>query len=103
MYLGRVWGPYSTVVYAYTYMADIIFPGGWDNWNDPVRENTVHYGQYRCSGVGAKEIKRVPWSRELSSKEVVSFFNWWRGVDHINDISYQFDSKKWLHYHPGPE
>jgi pectin methylesterase-like acyl-CoA thioesterase len=39
MYLGRAWGSYSRVVFAYTYIADIIFPERWDNWNDPTRES----------------------------------------------------------------
>lgn len=38
VYLGRAWGAYSRVVYAYTYLADIIVPEGWQNWNLPERE-----------------------------------------------------------------
>ena len=33
MYLGRPWGPYSTVVFANTYMDDILFPKGWEDWD----------------------------------------------------------------------
>jgi len=69
MFLGRAWAPYSTVLYAYTYMADIIVPKGWDNWNDPSRDKTAHYGQYKCCGAGASETKRVAWSHELSPTE----------------------------------
>ncbi len=36
--LGRAWGPYSRVVYAYTYMENSIIPFGWSNWNDAYRE-----------------------------------------------------------------
>lgn len=38
LYLGRAWGPFSTVVFAYTYMDNIIIPKGWYNWGDPTRE-----------------------------------------------------------------
>ncbi|XP_071724749.1 probable pectinesterase 53, partial [Rutidosis leptorrhynchoides] len=38
LYLGRAWGPLSRVVFAYTYMDDIIIPKGWYNWGDPNRE-----------------------------------------------------------------
>ncbi|GFP86747.1 probable pectinesterase 53 [Phtheirospermum japonicum] len=38
LYLGRAWGPFSRVVFAYTYMDNIIIPKGWYNWGDPSRE-----------------------------------------------------------------
>uniref|UniRef100_A0A453AMY2 Pectinesterase n=1 Tax=Aegilops tauschii subsp. strangulata TaxID=200361 RepID=A0A453AMY2_AEGTS len=38
LYLGRAWGTFSRVVFAYTYMDDIIVPRGWYNWGDPSRE-----------------------------------------------------------------
>lgn len=75
VYLGRAWGRYSRVVFAYTYMADIIFPQGWNNWNDPTRESTVFYGQYKCSGPGANVTGRVSWSHELSDQEAAPFLS----------------------------
>ncbi|KAE8675023.1 putative pectinesterase 53 [Hibiscus syriacus] len=53
LYLGRAWGPFSRVDFAYTYMDNIILPKGWYNWGDPNREMTVFYGQYNCTGPGA--------------------------------------------------
>jgi pectinesterase len=38
LYLGRAWGTFSRVVFAYTYMDNIIIPRGWYNWGDPTRE-----------------------------------------------------------------
>jgi pectinesterase len=38
VYLGRAWGPYSRVVFAFTEFAAIIKPEGWYNWGDPARE-----------------------------------------------------------------
>ena len=38
LYLGRAWGPFSRVVFAYTYMDNIIIPKGWSDWGDPTRE-----------------------------------------------------------------
>jgi pectinesterase len=38
-YLGRAWGPYSRVVFAFTEFADIINPAGWYIWpGDAARE-----------------------------------------------------------------
>lgn len=42
LYLGRAWGPFSRVVFAYTYMDNIIIPKGWYNWGDPSREMYVN-------------------------------------------------------------
>ncbi|KAJ4847157.1 hypothetical protein Tsubulata_036539 [Turnera subulata] len=70
LYLGRAWGTFSTVVFAYTYMDKIITPTGW----------TVFYGQYKCSGPGANYGKRVSWSRELTQQEAKPFIS----VDFIN-------------------
>jgi len=41
LYLGRAWGTFSRVVFAYTYMDNIIIPRGWYNWGDPNREMCV--------------------------------------------------------------
>ncbi|KAJ8443630.1 hypothetical protein Cgig2_019612 [Carnegiea gigantea] len=73
LYLGRAWGTFSRVVFAFTYMDRIISPDGWYDWGDKNRDMTVFYGQYKCSGPGADYGKRVKWSRELTSQEAQPF------------------------------
>ncbi|XP_011093643.1 probable pectinesterase 53 isoform X1 [Sesamum indicum] len=75
LYLGRAWGPFSRVVFAYTYMDNIIIPKGWHDWGDPSRQLTVFYGQYKCRGAGASFAGRVSWSRELSDEEAKPFIS----------------------------
>ncbi|XP_030541671.1 probable pectinesterase 53 isoform X2 [Rhodamnia argentea] len=75
LYLGRAWGPFSRVVFAYTWMDNIIIPKGWYNWGDPSREMTVFYGQYKCIGPGASFAGRVSWSRELTDEEAKPFLS----------------------------
>ncbi|XP_057967358.1 probable pectinesterase 53 [Malania oleifera] len=75
LYLGRAWGPFSRVVFAYTYMDNIIIPKGWYNWGDPNRELTVFYGQYKCTGPGASFAGRVSWARELTDQEAKPFIS----------------------------
>lgn len=41
LFLGRAWGTFSRVVFAYTYMDKIITPRGWYNWGDKNREMYV--------------------------------------------------------------
>ncbi|CAA6666066.1 unnamed protein product [Spirodela intermedia] len=75
LYLGRAWGTFSRVVFAFTYMDNIIVPKGWHNWGDPNREMTVFYGQYKCTGPGASYAGRVAWSRELTDEEAKPFIS----------------------------
>ncbi|OWM66420.1 probable pectinesterase 53 [Punica granatum] len=75
LYLGRAWGTFSRVVFAYTYMDKIITPRGWYDWGDKNREMTVFFGQYKCLGPGAAYEARVPWSRELTSEEAEPFIS----------------------------
>ncbi|KAF5463037.1 hypothetical protein F2P56_018986 [Juglans regia] len=75
LYLGRAWGTFSRVVFAYTYMDKIITPRGWYDWGDKNREMTVFYGQYKCWGAGADFGGRVSWSRELTAEEVEPFIS----------------------------
>ncbi|CAM8899263.1 unnamed protein product [Rhodiola kirilowii] len=73
VFLGRPWGAYSRVVFAYTYMSRVVTPQGWDNWDEPNKERTVYYGEHKCYGPGAKRAKRVAWSQELNNEEVTPF------------------------------
>ncbi|OIT23677.1 PREDICTED: probable pectinesterase 53 isoform X1 [Nicotiana attenuata] len=73
LYLGRAWGTFSRVVFAYTYMDKIITSKGWYDWGDKNRHMTVFYGQFKCSGPGANHGGRVKWSRELTEQEAKPF------------------------------
>ncbi|XAR72802.1 Pectinesterase [Bertholletia excelsa] len=74
-YLGRPWGAYSRVVFAYSSLSSVILPEGWNDWNDPTTHSTVYYGEYKCYGPGAKRTGRVEWSKSLSSQEVSPFLS----------------------------
>ncbi|GAB4852672.1 Probable pectinesterase 53 [Ancistrocladus abbreviatus] len=77
LYLGRAWGPFSRVVFAFTYMDNIIIPKGWYNWGDPSpRSDGVLWAvQYKCIGPGASFAGRVSWSRELTDEEAQPFIS----------------------------
>ncbi|ESQ46069.1 hypothetical protein EUTSA_v10000702mg [Eutrema salsugineum] len=74
-FLGRPWGAYSRVVFAYSFFSDVVAPQGWNEWGDSSKENTVYYGEYKCYGPGADRGPRVKWSKQLSYDEAAVFLS----------------------------
>ncbi|XP_047337244.1 pectinesterase QRT1-like [Impatiens glandulifera] len=73
--LGRAWGNYSRTIFSYCEIDNNISPSGWSDWNDPSRQKTVVFGEYKCKGKGADRKKRVSWSRSFSDKEATPFLD----------------------------
>ncbi|XP_068658073.1 putative pectinesterase 63 [Aristolochia californica] len=72
-YLGRAWKPSSRVVFAYTYMGELINPKGWDTYGFKNRERTVFYGEYQSAGPGANTSNRASFGKELTNEQVKPF------------------------------
>ncbi|GMI76262.1 hypothetical protein like AT1G05310 [Hibiscus trionum] len=75
IWLGRAWRPFSRVVFAFTYMADIIAPEGWNNFKDPTRDQTIFYGEYNCRGAGANMSGRTPYVQRLNDTQASLFLS----------------------------
>ncbi|KAL9272934.1 Pectinesterase QRT1-like protein [Drosera capensis] len=75
IYLGRAWGPYSTVVYSLCNMEDIITPVGWSDWNHPSTQRTAQFGEFQNIGRGADTRRRVSWARRFSYEEVKPYLD----------------------------
>ncbi|KAM1771145.1 hypothetical protein ACFX11_046002 [Malus domestica] len=75
VWLGRAWRPFSRVVFASTTMTDIIAPEGWNDFNDPTRDQTIFYGEYNCSGAGANMSLRAPYVQKLNDTQASLFLN----------------------------
>ncbi|XP_054819072.1 pectinesterase QRT1-like [Prosopis cineraria] len=71
--LGRAWGRYSRVIYAFCTMDDMIDPLGWNNMDDPSKESTVMFGEYMNEGPGSNRNGRLPWSQALSDAQALRF------------------------------
>lgn len=73
IYLGRAWGTHSRVIFYQCNIANMIRPKGWQDWNDPKRQKTVYYAEYKCTGPGADRKGRVKWSLALTDKQAAPF------------------------------
>lgn len=48
-HLGRPWGPFGRVVFAYTYMDACIKHVGWNNWGKTENERSACFYEYRLA------------------------------------------------------
>lgn len=69
VYLGRPWRPYSATAFVRTVLPEQIRAEGWHNWGKVENEQTARYREYRNTGPGAAQQKRVNWARELTADE----------------------------------
>ncbi|MCM1491248.1 MAG: pectinesterase family protein [Muribaculum sp.] len=72
VHLGRTWRPYASTFFIECELPEAIVPEGWHNWGKVENESTARYGEYKCTGPGAKEDKRVGWRKTLSDMEAAS-------------------------------
>ncbi|MGS2761049.1 pectinesterase family protein [Sinomicrobium sp. M5D2P9] len=72
-YLGRPWRPHAKTVFINSYLSRHVAPEGWHNWNKPEAELTAFYAEYNSMGPGANTEERVPWSCQLSDRQVENF------------------------------
>ncbi len=68
-YLGRPWRPYAYTLFMNCDLGKHILAKGWHNWGNPQNEQTARYFEYNNTGDGASTEGRVPWARQLTSRE----------------------------------
>ena len=72
-YLGRPWRPFAKTVFIDCYLDKQIRKSGWHNWDKLEAERTAFYAEYKSHGPGASAGTRVPWSHQLSDREVTRY------------------------------
>lgn len=75
VHLGRPWRPYASTHFIECDLPDAINPKGWHNWGNEENEKTARYGEYKCTGPGAKDDERVSWRKKLSALEAAELTN----------------------------
>jgi pectinesterase len=66
VYLGRPWRAFAKTVFIDCYLGMHIRAEGWNNWNNPDKEKTTFYAEYKSVGPGANSSARVQWSKQLT-------------------------------------
>lgn len=67
VYLGRPWRPYASTFFIDCELPEEINAKGWHNWGNSENEKTARYGEYKCTGPGAKESGRAGWRKTLNA------------------------------------
>lgn len=72
VHLGRPWRPYASTFFIECELPANVTPEGWHNWGKIENESTARYGEYKCTGPGADQSKRIAWRKNLTDIEVES-------------------------------
>lgn len=72
-YLGRPWRPYAKAVFINCDLGKMIKAEGWNNWGKETNEKTAFYAEYKSTGAGANAKARLPWSHQLTEKELQEY------------------------------
>lgn len=73
VFLGRPWRAYAKTVFIECVLGNHIRPEGWDNWKSTEKEKTTYYAEYKNTGPGANTVSRVPWSKQLTDVEALTY------------------------------
>jgi pectinesterase len=69
VYLGRPWRDFAQTVFINCEMGNHIKPEGWHNWDKKYAEKRSFYGEYKSTGPGGSNAKRVSWSKQLNEAQ----------------------------------
>ncbi|XP_058084590.1 putative pectinesterase 63 [Magnolia sinica] len=75
VYLSRAWKQSSRVVFAYSYLDNLVNPKGWDDKGYLDRHQTVFYGEYKCMGPGSSTSQRASFGKVLNDAQAKPFIS----------------------------
>ena len=73
LYLGRPWRSWARTVFMRCELPKQIAAEGWNNWGNPLNEQTIFYAEYKNTGQGTGLAQRVNWSKQLTDKEAKEY------------------------------
>lgn len=72
-YLGRPWKEYSRTVFISCNLEALVTPQGWMPWSGDFALNTLYYGEFGNTGLGANLSARVPWSSQIPAEHIITY------------------------------
>lgn len=72
-HLGRPWRDYAAVAFINCELPDEIMNAGWHNWDEPAREETSRFAEYKNYGPGSDISNRVDWAEMLTTEEAEQY------------------------------
>ncbi|CAN1161641.1 Probable pectinesterase 55 [Linum perenne] len=88
-FLGRAYGPFSTVIFQSTFLSSIINPLGWDSWRFPRQASQTLYAEIGCTGPGSNMSKRVKWEKKIDPRKAARLYSKRSFIDKIGWIERQ--------------
>lgn len=72
-FLGRPWKEYSRTVFIGCTLEALITADGWLPWSGDFALETLYYGEFKNSGLGANLAGRVSWSSRIPAEHVYTY------------------------------
>lgn len=72
-FLGRPWKEYSRTVFIECNLEALFAADGWLPWSGDFALETLYYGEFKNSGLGANLTGRVSWSRQIPAERIYTY------------------------------
>ncbi|MCR4599508.1 MAG: pectin methylesterase [Acetatifactor sp.] len=79
VYLGRPWRDYAKTVLIHCDLGAHVHPAGFHDWGKEKARDTIFYGEFGCTGIGADRSMRAPYVKALGEDEAKAMIAYFAG------------------------